>query len=129
MAAGPRLQQCRCRRRRATMFDRRRFLQLGLAAASVPFATTRLGAQGVPRVKIRYSEVVHSILNTPAYVALTKGYFEERGLDVTLTTAQGGDKAIAALMGGNADIGLIGPETAVYVQNSESPVKARMFCG
>jgi NitT/TauT family transport system substrate-binding protein len=111
------------------MFDRRRFLQLGLAAASMPLATARLGAQGVPRVKIRYSEVVHSILYTPAYVALTKGYFEERGLDVALTTAQGGDKAIAALMGGNADIGLIGPETAVYVQNSESPIKARMFCG
>lgn len=111
------------------MLTRRRMLQAGLAAAALPLAIHPIRARGLSRMKIRYTEVIRSILYTPAYVAMSKGFFAERGFDVTLTTAQGGDKAIAALMGGGADIALIGPETAIYVQNSESPTKARIFCG
>src|SRR4029077_11677948 len=80
-------------------------------------------------VKIRYNEVVRSILYAPAYVAIAKGYFIEAGLDVTMATAQGGDKSMAALLSGGADLALMGPETAVYVLNSDSPSKARIFCG
>ena len=36
---------------------------------------------------------------------------------------------MAALLGNIADIALIGPETAIYVQNSELPTKLRIFCG
>jgi NitT/TauT family transport system substrate-binding protein len=113
------------------MLNRRRVVQGGLAAAgsltvSAPFHAR---AQGKPPVKIRYSEVVRSILYAPAYVAITNGYFKDAGFDVTLTTAQGGDKAIAALLSNSADIALIGPETAIYAQNSESPVKTPIFCG
>jgi NitT/TauT family transport system substrate-binding protein len=36
---------------------------------------------------------------------------------------------MAALLSGGADIALMGPETAVYVLNSDSPAKARIFCG
>jgi NitT/TauT family transport system substrate-binding protein len=46
-----------------------------------------------------------------------------------MATAQGGDKSMAALLGGAADIALMGPETAYYVMNSESPLKVRIFCG
>src|SRR5262245_63580724 len=111
------------------MFTRRRTVQTGLAtllSAAPPF---RAFAQSKPRVKVRYSEVVHSLLYTPAYVALAKGYFEEAGLDVTMTTAQGGDKSLAIMVTNQADIGLIGPETAIYVQNSDSPTKIPIFCG
>jgi NitT/TauT family transport system substrate-binding protein len=73
--------------------------------------------------------VVRSTLYTPAYVAITKGYFADAGLDVAMTTANGGDKSIAALVSGAADIALIGPETAIYVQTSDSPTKVRIFCG
>ena len=86
-------------------------------------------AQGKPLVKIRYNEVVRSILYAPAYVAMSKGYFKEAGLDVTMTTANGGDKSMAALLSNSADIALIGPETAIYVLNSDSPTKIRIFCG
>jgi NitT/TauT family transport system substrate-binding protein len=72
---------------------------------------------------------VHSILYAPAYVAMAKGYFTEAGLDVAMTTGQGGDKSMAALLSDGADIALIGPETAIYVQISDSPTKARIFCG
>jgi NitT/TauT family transport system substrate-binding protein len=62
-------------------------------------------------------------------VALAKGFFDEAGLDVTMTTAQGGDKSLAIMVTNQADIGLIGPETAIYVQNSNSPTKIPIFCG
>ena len=113
------------------MLNRRRVVQGGLAAAgsltvSAPFAAR---AEGKPPVKVRYSEVVRAILYAPAYVAFTNGYFKDAGLDVSLATAQGGDKAIAALLSNSADSALIGPESAIYAQNSESPVKTPIFCG
>lgn len=80
-------------------------------------------------IKVRYQEVVRSILYMPMYVALNQGYFKDEGLDVSLRTSQGTDKGMAALLSGGADIVLIGPEASVYVDNSESPVKARMFAG
>jgi NitT/TauT family transport system substrate-binding protein len=110
------------------MLDRRRVVQGGLAAASMSLAPRAL-AQPKPPVKVRYNEVVRSILYAPAYVAIAKGFFTEAGLDVSMTTAQGGDKSMAALLSGGADIALMGPETAVYVLNSDSPSKARIFCG
>ncbi len=107
------------------MFTRRQTLQT-VAALSVA-APWRALAEGTAPVKVRYSEVVRSILYVPAYVAITKGFFRDAGLDVTLTTAQGGDKGTAALLSSSADIALLGPETAIYVQNSDSPVKIPIF--
>ncbi|HWL31764.1 MAG TPA: ABC transporter substrate-binding protein [Xanthobacteraceae bacterium] len=113
------------------MLNRRRVVKGGLAAlGSLSVAAPLpLRAQGKPPVKVRYNEVVRSIMYAPAYVALAKGYFKEAGLDITLSTAQGGDKSVAALLSGAADIALIGPETTIYVQNSTSPTKIPMFCG
>ncbi len=111
------------------MFTRRRTLQTGLSTLLAAAAPLRAFAQSKPRTKVRYSEVVHSLLYTPAYVALGKGFFDEAGLDVAMTTAQGGDKSLAIMVTNQADVGLIGPETAIYVQNSDSPVKIPIFCG
>src|SRR5712691_811828 len=111
------------------MLNRRRTLQTGLAVLLSAAAPLRVLAQSKPRVKIRYNEVVRSMLYAPAYVALAKGYFEELGMDVTLATAQGGDKSVAIMLTNQADIALIGPESAIYVQNSDSPTKIPIFCG
>ncbi|HEY1543636.1 MAG TPA: ABC transporter substrate-binding protein [Xanthobacteraceae bacterium] len=112
------------------MPDRRRVVQGGLAAlGSLPIIAPRAFAQAKTSVKIRYNEVVRSTLYTPAYVAMTKGYFTKAGIELTMTTANGGDKSMAALISGAADIALIGPETAIYVQTSNSPTKVRIFCG
>src|SRR5260370_7466582 len=59
---------------------------------------------------------------------MTKGFFAEAGLEVEMTTAQGGDKSMAALISAAADIALMGLEAAIYVLTSDSPVKARIFC-
>lgn len=113
------------------MLHRRSVIQSGLATlgALSLCAPAVVRGQGKPLVKVRYNEVVHAVLYAPAYVAMAKGYFKDAGLDVEMTTANGGDKAMAALISGGADIGLIGPESAIYVINSDSLVKPRIFCG
>src|SRR6476660_3811136 len=111
------------------MWNRRRTLQTGLATLLAAAAPLRAFSQPQPRVKVRYNEVVRSMLYAPAYVAITKGFFDELGLDVTLAAAQGGDKSVAVMLSNQADIALIGPESAIYVQNSDSPVKIPIFCG
>lgn len=35
---------------------------------------------------VRLNEVVHSIFYAPQYVAIEKGFFEDEGLDIELTT-------------------------------------------
>src|SRR5699024_5366924 len=61
-----------------------------------------------------------SVFYTPQYVAIEKGYFEEEGLDVNLTTTWGGDKTMTALLSDNIDIALVGSETSIYVYAQES---------
>jgi ABC-type nitrate/sulfonate/bicarbonate transport system substrate-binding protein len=67
--------------------------------------------------KVRYCEVVRSIFYAPMYVAINEGFFAEEGLELELTTGQGADKVMTALLSGGADIGLAGPEATVYVLN------------
>lgn len=80
-------------------------------------------------IPVKYEEVIRSVFYLPSYVALSKGYFKNEGLDVSIKTSWGSDKGTAALLSGNADIVLVGPETAVYIQKGESPEKVRIFCG
>ena len=111
------------------MIDRRRVIRGGLAAAASFNITAPSLARAQAKAKVRYNEVVRSVLYVPAYVAIAKGYLEQQGIEQTMTTAQGGDKSMAALLSNSADIALIGPETAIYVLTSDSPTKVRIFCG
>jgi NitT/TauT family transport system substrate-binding protein len=113
------------------MPHRRSVIRSLLAAlgASTVYHPLAAPAQAKRLVKVRYNEVVRSVMYVPAYVALSKGYFKDAGLDVELTTGNAGDKTMAALLSGSADIALIGPETAIYVLNSDSSTKVRIFCG
>ena len=64
---------------------------------------------------VRLNEVVRSIFYAPQYVAINKGFFEEQGLEIELTTGQGADKTMTALLSGQCDIGFAGPEASIYV--------------
>lgn len=64
---------------------------------------------------IRVNEVTHSVFYAPLYIAINKGYFGDEGLEIELTNGGGADKSMTALTSGSADIGLMGPEAAIYV--------------
>ncbi len=70
--------------------------------------------------KVTIAEVTHSVFYAPQYAAITNGFFEEEGIEVDLIDAQGADKTMAALISGEADIGLMGPEASIYVYKQGS---------
>ena len=65
--------------------------------------------------KIRINEVTHSVFYAPLYVAIENGYFKDEGLEIELTNGGGADKSMSAVLSKSADIGLMGPETVIYV--------------
>src|SRR5262249_97484 len=91
------------------MLDRRRIIQGGLVTAACITGGNPDVGRAQPKVKVRYNEVVRSVLFVPAYIAIAKGYLEEQGIEQTMMIAQGGDKSMAALLGKDADIALNGP--------------------
>ncbi|MFF5993174.1 ABC transporter substrate-binding protein [Lysinibacillus sp. KU-BSD001] len=74
---------------------------------------------------VKVGEVTRSIFYAPQYVAIEKGFFEEEGLNVELTTIPGGDKTMTALLSDGIDIALVGSETSIYVtaQGANDPIK------
>ena len=66
---------------------------------------------------INLSEVTRSIFYAPQYVALSQGFFEEEGLKIELTTAQGADSVMTSVLSNQSDIGFAGPEASIYVYN------------
>lgn len=67
--------------------------------------------------KVRVNEVTRSVFYAPQYVAIANGYMKEEGLDIELTTGQGADKVMTAVLANQSDIGFAGPEAAIYVYN------------
>ncbi|MFO1444253.1 ABC transporter substrate-binding protein [Bacillus sp. Bva_UNVM-123] len=96
------------------------FSLLLIAILIIPLAACNKGEVQ----KVRIGEVTRSIFYAPQYVALEKGFFEEEGLQVELTTTAGGDKTMTALLSDSIDIALVGSETSIYVyaQGSNDPV-------
>ena len=67
--------------------------------------------------KVTIAEVTHSVFYAPQYAAVTEGFFEEEGIEVDIINTAGADKTMAALISGEAQIGLMGPEASIYVYN------------
>lgn len=67
--------------------------------------------------KVKVAEVTHSVFYAPQYVAHSLGYFEDEGLNVELNLVPGADKVTAAVLSGDANIGLCGSEATIYVYN------------
>ena len=65
--------------------------------------------------KITLNEVTRSVFYAPLYVAVSNGYFGEEGLELEIVTGGGSDASMTALLAGEADFALMGPETGVYV--------------
>ena len=65
--------------------------------------------------ELKLNEVTRSVFYAPLYAAVSKGFFEEEGLKISIETGGGSDKSMTALLAGEADVALMGPETVVYV--------------
>lgn len=76
---------------------------------------------------IRVNEVTRSVFYAPQYVAIANGYFEEEGLKIELTTGQGADKVMTAVVAGQSDIGFAGPEASIYVYNEGKEDYCQVF--
>ena len=87
---------------------------LVLVVLTLPFS----GCKNNSQLKtIELNEVTHSVFYAPLYLAIENGYFEEQGLKINLTNGGGADKSMTAVLSGDAQIGLMGPETVIYVHN------------
>lgn len=94
----------------------KRLIALGLGIALLATLISGCGKKESV-TKVRLNEVTHSVFYAPMYVALELGLFAEEGLDVELTNGGGADKVMTAVLAGQADIGLAGPEACLYVIN------------
>ncbi|MBQ4167872.1 MAG: ABC transporter substrate-binding protein [Clostridia bacterium] len=72
--------------------------------------------QGALR-KIVLNEVTRSVFYAPLYAAAEKGFFADEGLELEIVTGGGSDASMTALLAGEADFALMGPETGIYVVN------------
>ena len=66
---------------------------------------------------INISEVTRSVFYAPQYVAISNGYFEEKGLEIELSTGQGADAVMTSVLANQVEIGFAGPEASIYVYN------------
>lgn len=66
---------------------------------------------------IKVNEVTRSVFYAPQYVAINKGFFEEKEINIELTTGQGADAVMTAVLSNQCDIGFAGPEASIYVYN------------
>lgn len=77
--------------------------------------------------KITVAEVTHSVFYAPWYVALNNNYFDDLDIDVILTS--GANNVIAAVLSGDASIGLCGPEATIYVYKENKNDYIKSFAG
>ena len=76
---------------------------------------------------IKVNEVTHSIFYAPFYVAINNGYFADENIQIELTNGGGADASMSAILSGDADIGLMGPEASIYVIQGNSNDKPVVF--
>lgn len=79
------------------------------------------------KTTVKLNEVTHSVFYTPLYLAIENGYFEEYDIEIELTNGGGADASMTAVLSGSADIGLMGPETVIYVHNQGKQDAPKVF--
>ena len=78
---------------------------------------------------IKVAEVTHSLFYTPFYVAIENGYFKDNGINIDLLLVSGSDNVAASVLSKDTDIGLAGPESAVFVYNGGEKDYLQVFSG
>jgi NitT/TauT family transport system substrate-binding protein len=89
-----------------------------MVALASTFAASAFGAD-----KLKVVTSTAGIIFSPAYVAQQQGYFKEEGLDVEVADGNGGSNAVAAIVGGSAQIGFVGIKNASQAVVKGQPLK------
>lgn len=76
---------------------------------------------------IKVNEVTRSVFYAPQYVAINQGFFKENGIDIELSTGQGADAVMTAVLSNQCDIGFAGPEASIYVYNEGKEDYCQVF--
>jgi NitT/TauT family transport system substrate-binding protein len=93
----------------------------GLGTASL------IGAPAIAqsRQKVVMGQPSEGFIYLPIYVARTKGFFEQEGLDAeVITFSKGGAEALAAVLGGQSDIYVGSPSVQLRAQEKRQPVQS-----
>lgn len=77
--------------------------------------------------KIKVNEVTRSVFYAPQYAAITNGFFKDNGIEIDLTTGQGADAVMTAVLANQCDIGFAGPEASIYVYNEGKEDHTQVF--
>ena len=96
-----------------------------LAFTSLALVGCSSGSDAVTKIKV--NEVTHSIFYAPFYVAINNGYFADEKIEIELTNGGGADASMSAVLSGDADIGLMGPEASIYVVQGDAKDKPVVF--
>ena len=76
---------------------------------------------------IKVNEVTRSVFYAPQYVAINNGYFKENGMEIELSTGQGADAVMTAVLANQCDIGFAGPEASIYIYNEGKEDYTQVF--
>ena len=76
---------------------------------------------------IKLNEVTRSVFYAPQYIAINQDFFKDEGIDIDITTGQGADNVMTAILSGQTDIGLCGPEASIYVYNQGKEDYSQVF--
>lgn len=79
--------------------------------------------------KIKVAEVTHSIFYTPFYVAIENGYFEKENINIELILVSGSDNVASSVLSNDTQVGLAGPESAVFVYTGDYKDYLQVFSG
>ena len=78
---------------------------IGAIIAAIVIINRNSKQEEVGLTTIQLNEVTRSVFYAPQYVAIANGYFKEEGLNIEITTGQGADKVMTAVLAGQSDIG------------------------
>lgn len=84
-----------------------------VASSTALLAGNRVALGRTPE-KFVVTEPIHATDSLPFYLAIKRGFFSQAGLDVQLITSQGGGEYFAAVIAGDAQAVIGGPEHIAY---------------
>lgn len=85
-----------------------------------------------PKIKtntIKVAEVTHSAFYAPFYIAIENNYFKNQNLEIELILTSGANNVTAAVLSGDVQIGLCGPEATIYIYNENPKDYIQTFAG